>query len=81
MRPVLYDPAAAPGKRIITSGMPTSNIPRMYHSTATLLPDGRVFIAGSNPNADVSNRKYATEYRIEYFSRAFVSLSALKNVD
>lgn len=69
-RPALYDPAAPAGKRISNSGFPSSNIPRMYHSTATLLPDGRVMIAGSNPNADVSNLKYATEYRIEYFSRA-----------
>ena len=32
----------------------TSSIPRMYHSTATLLFDGSVFVAGSNPNVDVS---------------------------
>ena len=25
----------------------------MYHSSATLLPDGSVFVAGSNPNVDV----------------------------
>jgi len=39
----------------------------MYHSTASLLPDGSVIIAGSNPNADVTTKKYATEYRVEYF--------------
>lgn len=32
--PVLYDPAAAPGSRFNSSGMPTSNIARMYHSTS-----------------------------------------------
>ena len=41
----------------------------MYHSTATLLPDGRIFLAGSNPNYDVTTVKYQTEFRIEYISR------------
>jgi hypothetical protein len=40
----------------------------MYHSSATLLPDGSVFIAGSNPHADYTpNKIYATEYRVEIF--------------
>ena len=34
----------------------------------TLLPDGRVMIAGSNPNAEVETRKYKTEYQVEYIS-------------
>jgi hypothetical protein len=36
----------------------------MYHSTATILPDGSVLSAGSNPNADYnvgSGIKYPTE--------------------
>ncbi|GAA5992539.1 hypothetical protein JCM5350_008272 [Sporobolomyces pararoseus] len=51
----------------------TSSIPRMYHSTATLLFDGSVFVAGSNPNVDVINDQnnasyvFHTEYRIERF--------------
>jgi hypothetical protein len=39
----------------------------MYHSSATLLPDGSVWISGSNPNADVSTKHWATEYRVEIF--------------
>lgn len=50
----------------------------MYHSSATLLPDGSVAVSGSNPNADYvspkqippfpnANYKYFTEYRIEIF--------------
>ncbi|KAF8595715.1 DUF1929-domain-containing protein [Ceratobasidium sp. AG-I] len=70
--PVLYDPAAAPGSRFNSTGMPTSNIPRMYHSTSTLLPDGRVMIAGSNPNAYVETRTYGTEYRVEYISPPYM---------
>ncbi|GAA5822519.1 hypothetical protein JCM5353_005467 [Sporobolomyces roseus] len=51
----------------------TSTIPRMYHSSATLLYDGSVFVAGSNPNVDVINDQnnasyvFHTEYRVERF--------------
>lgn len=45
-----------------------STIARMYHSAATLLPDGSIFSSGSNPNADyiaagTPNYPYPTEYR------------------
>lgn len=40
----------------------------MYHSGATLLPDGSVFIAGSNPHPDFTDTAiYPTEYRVEIF--------------
>ncbi|KAJ1307157.1 hypothetical protein OPQ81_001274 [Rhizoctonia solani] len=71
--PVLYDPTAAAGSRFSSAGMPTSNIARLYHSVASLLPDGRVMITGSNPNADVETRKYATEYRVEYISPPYMT--------
>jgi hypothetical protein len=34
--------------------MATAQVPRLYHSTALLLPDGRVVAAGSNPEAGKS---------------------------
>ncbi|KAJ1307166.1 hypothetical protein OPQ81_001283 [Rhizoctonia solani] len=71
--PVLYDPAAPAGSRFSAAGMPTSNIPRIYHSVSTLLPDGRVMIAGSNPNADVSTVKYKTEYQVEYLNPPYMT--------
>lgn len=46
--PSLYDPTAPNGQRF-SSNFPSSKIPRLYHSSATLLPDGRILFAGSNP--------------------------------
>ena len=39
-QPVLYDPSKPQGSRLSTSGLGTSNIARLYHSSAILLPDG-----------------------------------------
>lgn len=33
-QPLLYNPEAPAGKRFSSEGLPTSNIPRMYHSVA-----------------------------------------------
>lgn len=66
LSPAYYNPRAPPGQRFSKAGMPRSSIPRMYHSVATLVPDGRIFIAGSNPNLDRSELKYGTEYRVEW---------------
>ncbi|KDN34482.1 hypothetical protein RSAG8_12420, partial [Rhizoctonia solani AG-8 WAC10335] len=71
--PVVYDPAAPAGTRFSSAGMPTSNIARLYHSASTLLPDGRVMIAGSSPNLDVSTTKYKTEYQVEYLNPPYMS--------
>ena len=43
--PVLYNPTGAPAKRWLTN-FPSSKIERLYHSSATLLPDGRILVAG-----------------------------------
>ncbi len=61
-----YNPRAPSGQRFSQDGMPSSDIPRMYHSAATLVPDGRILVAGSNPNLDRSELKYGTEYRAEW---------------
>ncbi|KAK2466715.1 hypothetical protein APHAL10511_000973 [Amanita phalloides] len=71
--PVLYDPRAPSGQRFSKDGMPTSNIPRLYHSVATLTPSGNVMIAGSNPNLDRSEIEYGTEYRVEWLSPPYMS--------
>ncbi|KAF8745815.1 hypothetical protein RHS02_01110, partial [Rhizoctonia solani] len=73
--PLIYDPLASAGKRWSDAGLPKSTIARMYHSTATLLPDGSVLISGSNPNADyITNTKYPTEYAVERYYPSYYSM-------
>ncbi|RWR86159.1 Glyoxal oxidase [Cinnamomum micranthum f. kanehirae] len=70
--PLLYRPAEPAGLRFMTLS-PTA-VPRMYHSTANLLPDGRILIAGSNPH--YFYRFYGdlpTELRLEAFSPEYLS--------
>lgn len=52
--PVLYDPSKPRGSRLTQAGFGTSKIARLYHSSAVLVPDGSVLIAGSNPHQDVT---------------------------
>lgn len=48
MQVLIYEPFAPLGSRWTTGAQ--STIPRLYHSIATLLLDGSVLVAGSNPN-------------------------------
>ncbi|MEH2323110.1 MAG: galactose oxidase-like domain-containing protein [Nostoc sp.] len=45
------------------------NVPRVYHSVALLLPDGRVVTAGGNPSRTVN------ELRLEIYTPAYMSRS------
>ncbi|GAA5918264.1 hypothetical protein JCM1841_002135 [Sporobolomyces salmonicolor] len=72
LRPAYFNASQPKGQQWDTN-VASSTIPRMYHSTATLLYDGSVFVSGSNPNVDViteqNNASYIfkTEYRVERF--------------
>lgn len=67
-QPLIYNPNAPSGSRWSNAGLANSTVPRLYHSTAVLLPDGSVMVAGSNPNADYNpNTTYPTTYTAEYF--------------
>ncbi|KAI0280502.1 glyoxal oxidase N-terminus-domain-containing protein [Russula aff. rugulosa BPL654] len=48
-------------------------IPRLYHSVATLTPNGDIMIAGSNPNLDRSEVAYGTEYRVEWLRPPYMN--------
>ncbi|KAF8891269.1 copper radical oxidase [Infundibulicybe gibba] len=71
--PVLYNPAAPLGKRF-SGGIQASKVPRMYHSVATLTPNGDIMVAGSNPNLDRSEIEYGTEYRVEWFRPPYMEM-------
>lgn len=71
--PLLYRPDQPLGLRFMTLNPGT--VPRMYHSTANLLPDGRVLLAGSNPHIFYKFKaEFPTELRIEAFSPEYLSL-------
>lgn len=36
---------------------------------STLIPDGRILVAGSNPNADISTTTYRTRFNVEIVTR------------
>jgi hypothetical protein len=69
--PNLYKPYAAAGARFqVLAG---TAIPRVYHSTANLLPDGRILVAGSNTHQFYTLAGYLpTELRIEAFSPPYL---------
>ncbi|KAK8503032.1 hypothetical protein V6N13_015178 [Hibiscus sabdariffa] len=72
LNPVLYRPDQPVGLRFMTLNPGT--IPRMYHSTANLLPDGRVLLAGSNPHYLYNfAAEFPTELRLEAFSPEYLS--------
>ncbi|KAG6812809.1 hypothetical protein H0H92_000267 [Tricholoma furcatifolium] len=70
---LLYDPTQPVGQRI--SILNTTIVARMYHSEATLLPDGRVLISGSDPQTNFPNGtvEYPEEFRIEVYTPPYLS--------
>ncbi|GAA6053897.1 hypothetical protein JCM3770_005322 [Rhodotorula araucariae] len=79
LRPA-YLNTSAPAGSMWDTGVPASTIPRMYHSVATLLNDGSVWVGGSNPNVDViteannASYPYKTEFRVERFYPSYYDL-------
>ncbi|XP_061350899.1 aldehyde oxidase GLOX1-like [Gastrolobium bilobum] len=72
LSPFLYKTNGKVGSRFELQN-PTT-IPRMYHSTAILLRDGRVLVGGSNPHVgyNFTNVFFPTELRLESFSPSYL---------
>ncbi|XWS38152.1 hypothetical protein CRYUN_Cryun19dG0105700 [Craigia yunnanensis] len=69
LNPVLYRPDTPNSDRNTRfEVLSPSMIPRLYHSTAHLLSDGRVLVGGSNPNINYNfSALYPTELSLEAF--------------
>ncbi|XP_010256224.1 PREDICTED: aldehyde oxidase GLOX [Nelumbo nucifera] len=57
------------------SVMQPSPTPRLYHSTAVLLPDGRILVGGSNPHPiyRFTGAEYPTDLSLESFSPPYLA--------
>ncbi|CAH8284800.1 unnamed protein product [Eruca vesicaria subsp. sativa] len=72
LNPDVYHPDKPIGSRFQVQN--PSTIPRMYHSTASLLRDGRVLVGGSNPHQfyNFTDVIFPTELRLEAFSPSYL---------
>lgn len=71
--PVLNPVSYNPGQRTF-SVLQATTIPRVYHSTANLLADGRVLVAGSNTHLFYTfSGTFPTELRVEAFSPPYLA--------
>ncbi|XP_059637935.1 aldehyde oxidase GLOX-like [Cornus florida] len=72
LKPIIYRHNSPIGSRFEIQN--PSTIPRMYHSTAILLRDGRVLVSGSNPHQfyNFTNVLFPTELSLEAFSPSYL---------
>lgn len=79
MIPVLYKPDRPERRRFME--LTATVRPRTCHSTSTLLPNGNILVAGSNPSYryNVNDSKYPTELRVEKFYPPYFDQSLISN--
>lgn len=77
-KPQVYDPSKPAGQRWKQVGR--ANVGRLYHSSATLLPDSSILVSGSNPSPDVNtHQQWKTEYRVERWYPEFYDAARPSN--
>lgn len=71
-KPVLFSPHKTGNDRF--KELKAATIPRMYHSTSMVLPDGRILVGGSNTNSRyfLTGVEFPTELRMEKFSPPYL---------
>lgn len=69
------DPSQWSWSEIIFAEGESMHVPRKYHSTAFLIPDGRVWVGGSRIYTDPQRAEFENdmERRIEFFSPGYLS--------
>jgi len=75
--PEIFDPAT--GQWSVATNVDNPNIPRWYHSVATLMPDGKVLVAGG----DIQPPPYPTEKRpklYQLFKPRYLNVTSLRPV-
>lgn len=73
LEPIRYSPHENVNNRF--SVMNPSTRPRMYHSTAVLVPDGRIIVGGSNPNEgyNFTGVLFPTDLSLEAFHPPYLA--------
>ncbi|KAK7358347.1 hypothetical protein VNO77_00274 [Canavalia gladiata] len=71
--PVLYSPEKPNGLRF--KELKPSQIARMYHSTSAVLPNGKIWVSGSNTHNTYKDvDRFPTETRVEAFSPPYLDV-------